>query len=68
MSPEQATASSEVDGRSDVYSLGVVLYEMLVGEAPFTGASPQTILAKRLIDPHRVRADCATRSRPRSTR
>src|SRR6187397_344529 len=51
MSPEQATASSEVDGRSDVYSLGVVRDEMLVGEAPFTGASAQTILAKRLMDP-----------------
>ena len=51
MSPEQATASSEVDGRSDVYSLGVVLYEMLVGEAPFTGASSHSILAKRLMDP-----------------
>jgi len=51
MSPEQATASADVDGRSDLYSLGSVLYEALAGEAPFTGATVQTILAKRLTDP-----------------
>jgi serine/threonine-protein kinase len=46
MSPEQTYGSDQVDGRSDLYSLACVLYEMLAGEPPFTGASAQAIVAK----------------------
>jgi serine/threonine-protein kinase len=50
MSPEQAAGDRALDGRSDQYSLACVLYEMLAGEPPFTGASLQAITAKKLAD------------------
>ena len=51
MSPEQASASPTLDGRSDQYSLACVLYEMLAGEPPYTGRTAQAIIAKRLSEP-----------------
>jgi serine/threonine-protein kinase len=51
MSPEQANGDQRIDARTDVYSLGCVLYELLAGEPPYTGATSQVILMKRLTEP-----------------
>jgi eukaryotic-like serine/threonine-protein kinase len=50
MSPEQA-GGGQVDGRSDVYAFGCVVYEMLAGEPPFSGSTPQAMIAKRVLEP-----------------
>jgi serine/threonine-protein kinase len=50
MSPEQASGDPGLDARTDVYSLGCVLFEMLAGEPPFTGPTAQAIMARRLTE------------------
>src|SRR4029079_8716332 len=52
MSPEQAMGDREITARADVYALGCVTYEMLIGDPPFTGSTAQAIVAKVMtVDP-----------------
>ena len=53
MSPEQASAERAIDGRSDIFSLGAVSYEMLAGEAPFAGPTAQAVIVRMLSEPPR---------------
>lgn len=50
MSPEQAAGASDVDARSDIYSLACVVFEMLGGEPPFTGVTPRSVLARQISE------------------
>ncbi len=54
MSPEQASGERELDGRTDIFALGCVLYELLAGEAPFHGPTPQATLMRRFTGPPRA--------------
>ena len=53
MSPEQASAERDLDGRSDLYSLACVLFEMLSGQPPFAGTGPRATMARQAIEPPR---------------
>jgi serine/threonine-protein kinase len=63
MSPEQATGDTSVGPATDVYALGAVLYEMLTGDPPYVGSSPQAVLGK-IIQGLPVSATVARRSVP----
>ena len=51
MSPEQCSQASGIDARSDIYSFGVIIYEMLAGHVPFSGDSPTGIMMKHIQEP-----------------
>jgi len=66
MSPEQALGSEHVDARSDIYSLGCVLYELLIGQPPFTGPNSMAIMARHSMETVPACRWCGARSPTRS--
>ena len=61
MSPEQATADRDLDARTDIYALACVVYEMVVGEPPYTGPTTQSVIAKVLTEqPRSIRSARST--------
>ena len=50
MAPEQAAAQGAIDGRADLYAVGVMAYEMLSGRPPFTGGTPLAVLASHVSE------------------
>ncbi len=51
MSPEQARGDPDIDGRSDIYALGAILFEMLAGQQPYSATTPMGVAMKHIIDP-----------------
>ncbi len=51
MSPEQVRGDLELDGRSDVYALGIIVFEMLTGKQPYTADTPAKLMIKNVLDP-----------------
>ena len=71
MSPEQASADPSVDHRADIYAFGVLAYELLTGQPPFAGRTPQELLAAHVTEApepiNKRRAATAARARARSS-